>query len=458
MKCTIHKTFLEIPKIESRLMKINTLYILFLGLLLMFNGCKRRTDKENGEIVKETIQKTEKTVSSDTLQESEKVSLRQDYKSKLRSNEKIELGKVYTDTVTYIDYNDDYDHRVFYVEKNKKKIGLVYTNDSVRNFVQGDQYEINWKVDKLINAGDPELLDFSEFLISFKKIKAFKLTDTKTKVLWRDNDYDEALKTEISTMVLNKVYFENITAPEKAAIAYIASFIGNECEWDGKVNNDRSNLKCMIPTALNLGYQCSDEYLFFLRKWFAKDTKSLKKLLVCITMPNTATIQTTFDEISIVTNANDQTILLIYNVKGFNTRDGNVWSYTQTDKFQYNPGTISLIDSKIIEHEPLLNSQDKKNNSFVVSCGSGCAMTYTENKAVHNENSFEVTFKVEMHVNEVIEDTYFQTYVFTCDTANKLEQITLQDNPDFNIENEFPIMQENLKRYVSKVCLRHRSG
>ena len=209
------------------------------------------------------------------------------------------------------------------------------------------------KLTKIIHAGDEEFLDFREFLVSFKKISAFKLKDNKTKVLWRENVYYEDLKTEVNTIILNKEFIKNITEPERAALAYVASFIGNECEWDGKVNQDRSNLKCSILTALDLGYQCSDSHKNFLQKWFAKDAKALKNIEKCMTMPNTATIQTTFEEVSIITKEVDQTIQITYKVIGFNLRENNSWNYTKVDKFQYNTGTITLIDSKKIEGESI---------------------------------------------------------------------------------------------------------
>ena len=93
-----------------------------------------------------------------------------------------------------------------------------------------------------------------------------------------------------------------MTDPEKAALGCIATFIGSECWWDGETNNDRTNLDCKIITALGLGYQCSDEHLLFLRKWFSTDKEVLSKLETsnCPTTPYTATSQNTFDEIKLI--------------------------------------------------------------------------------------------------------------------------------------------------------------
>ncbi len=375
-----------------------------------------------------------------------------EFKSLIRPNEKIKLGKTYTDTVKYINFNTETDEWFLLVEKNKNTIALIYNNESMPKFVKGDEIAINWKMDSIRYAGDDEFLDFTAFLVSVKKIKSFALTDKKVKVLWRENQYNEALETEVNTIILNENYIKNISEPEKAALAYVATFIGNECEWDGNVNDDRSNLKCKILTSLNLGYQCSDTHKFFLRIWFKRDAKSLKNLEICRGRHSGATIQTTFDEISIITNAQDQTILINYKVKGFNMREGTVWNYTKIDKFQYNAGTIILIDSEKIENDNSSNSIDKKNNSFVISCGSGCAMTYSENKVVANAESYKVTFKVEMFVSEVLKEEYYETYIFNCETSNEEQQITLQDNPDFNIENQHPDIQEKLTIFANELC------
>ena len=271
------------------------------------------------------------------------------YRSALRPTEKITLGHVYTDTVKFISHNDDYDYRLFIAHKNQDTVSLIHNNDSIYNFVKGDVFKITWKTDRLIHAGDTELVDFSEFLMSFKKIDAFKLVDANNNILWRENVYDESLETDVNTLIFNTTYIKNITEPERAALAYVATFIGNECDWDGKANSDRSNLNCKILTQLHLGYQCSDKHLFFLRKWFENDPQTLKTLETCMTMPYTATVQTTFDNITVITKAEEQRIQIKYQVTGVNMRENAVWNYRQTDTFQYHSGHLILIDSEKIE-------------------------------------------------------------------------------------------------------------
>ena len=178
--------------------------------------------------------------------------------------------------------------------------------------------------------------------ISNAKTK-IKLTDKTVKFLWRADKYDDALKTTFNSIFINEDYCKTITDAEKAALGYVATFIGNECKWDGNYNDERRNLKCKILTALNLGYQCSNKHLGFLRQMFKSDAKVLEELKPgnCPTTPDGATIQETFDEINLSIKGNE--IVICYKVSGINTRESKSWNWTETDTFQLNTDNIKLI-------------------------------------------------------------------------------------------------------------------
>jgi hypothetical protein len=141
-------------------------------------------------------------------------------------------------------------------------------------------------------------------------------------------------------------------ASAKVAIAYVATFIGSDCDWDGDAKDDMSNLKCSILSALDLGYQCSEKHLGFLRQWFRDDAKAMKTLQDCPIIPNTATIQNTFDKIRLTIKGNE--ILVRFQASGVNLREGRGWSWTETDYFKVEGNKIWL--SKTIE------SKTKKSN------------------------------------------------------------------------------------------------
>lgn len=123
----------------------------------------------------------------------------------------------------------------------------------------------------------------------------------------------------------------------------MATFIGNECWWDGKskTNVDRSNLKCKILTSLNLGYQCSDKHLGFLHQWFRNDKKVLEELEDCPTTPYTSTTQDTFDEI--ILTVKGDTISVWFKANGVNMREQKYWSWTEIDYFKLNDSELQLI-------------------------------------------------------------------------------------------------------------------
>lgn len=96
--------------------------------------------------------------------------------SALRNGGKIEIGVIYTDTVQFIEFNDNYDDFLFIVSKEADTIPLIYNNVE-SNFMIGEQIEIKWKIDSLRPAGDPEYLTYADYLVSARRIKenlAFK--------------------------------------------------------------------------------------------------------------------------------------------------------------------------------------------------------------------------------------------------------------------------------------------
>lgn len=129
--------------------------IFFLSFSLQ--SCRKKENESNKEnsIQKETELKKDSTK----------------FKSLLRSNEKLLLGKIYTDNVEFIKFDDNGDDWYFVVRKNKDTIGLIYNKDNPQ-ITRGSTLEIKWKMDSLRPAGDPEYLDFTEYLISWKKIKS----------------------------------------------------------------------------------------------------------------------------------------------------------------------------------------------------------------------------------------------------------------------------------------------
>ena len=174
-----------------------------------------------------------------------------------------------------------------------------------------------------------------------------KLTDKKVKFLWRENKYNEEVKADVSSIVLNEDYIKSISDPERAVLGLIATFVGNECAWDGEAKEDRSNLKCKVLWALDLGYQCSSKQMDFLRQWFRGEPKILEELKNCPTTPDGATIQDTFDEINLEVKGNQ--ILVSFKANGINLRDATSWNWTEDHTYELRGDELFLINKNVSE-------------------------------------------------------------------------------------------------------------
>ncbi|SHO64314.1 hypothetical protein A8938_3373 [Algoriphagus zhangzhouensis] len=277
------------------------------------------------------------------------------------------FNEIQTDTIEFMDYNDDFDYGYLNGRKKGKNLSFVYnwywTENQEYNFRPGDLIQVEWKMDSILMAGDEEVVNVVERALDAKKIASGNLP---IHFLTREDSYDESVKANISSMVINQSYLHNISEPERAALGYIAFDIGNECQW-GYDSQGKRALYCQIVTALNLDYQCSDTQLDFLRKWFTKDRVANEKLKSCPTIPNTATIQSTFDEILIQKDESNKTITVNSKITGINIRESKSWKWSQTDVFEYSQDNIALIDSKkseLTESKIDLNPDHDTNNDL----------------------------------------------------------------------------------------------
>ncbi len=312
-------------------------------LMLLILSCQTGTKEKTSMEVK--VQKKEIIENKVSSKKSNPAPTQ--FSSAIRPDESLLLNTSYTDTITFNDYNDDFDYWYLNGQKNETEVSFIYNwdwrNNKKYNFKSGDLIEINWIMDRIGMAGDEEVIDFVERAIDAKKITS---SVQPIPFLKREDRYDESVQATVSTMLINQAYSENISEPEKAALGYIAFDIGNECEWGYDAEGNERVLWCQIVSALNLDYQCSNTQLNFLRNWFSKDSLALKKLQSCPSMPNTATVQTTFNEILIQTDQTAKIITVSYKVSGLNVRESKTWSWSQTDVFEYGAEHIVLVDSE----------------------------------------------------------------------------------------------------------------
>ena len=173
------------------------------------------------------------------------------------------------------------------------------------------------------------------------------LVDKTVKFLWRGDKYDSADKRSYDMIFINEQYCDTITEWERAALGYVATFVGNECEWDGEYTRERSNLKCMVLSALGLGYQCSERHLGFLRKMFKRDSAVMVELKSenCPQILSGATFQNTFDEITLMVKGN--AITVVFEASGNFFREGKAWSWKEVDHFLVENESVRLVKKAV---------------------------------------------------------------------------------------------------------------
>lgn len=138
-------------------------------LFLSFASCHQGVKEKN--IPKTKVQEIEKFQEKADKTETNKKNTK--FGSVLRSNELVLFNEIYTDTIEFSDYNDDFDYWYLKGIKNGKDVSLVYNWDwranQDYNFRRGDLIIVHWKMDSLVSAGDEEVVNVVERAIDAKK-------------------------------------------------------------------------------------------------------------------------------------------------------------------------------------------------------------------------------------------------------------------------------------------------
>lgn len=181
-------------------------------------------------------------------------------------------------------------------------------------------------------------------------IEAMSLTDKTVKFLWKQGSYDDEGNFKYMETVVDNELYKTLSEPEIAALGYVVTFIPSNCWWVGHFKGVHdTDMECYILSALDLGYQCSDKHLGFLREWFKNDTASLKKFDECPKIPDTATNQGFFEEITLTTEGNKISVSFKPYWMSFGT--GKSWSWSETNYFEFDGEHIKLIKQEESEVE-----------------------------------------------------------------------------------------------------------
>lgn len=110
--------------------------------------------------------------------------------------------------------------------------------------------------------------------------------------------------------------------------------------------------------------------------------------------------------------------------------------------------TQNILSVKEVRED---NKKDcKRIKSFVHSCGSGCALTYSERLISKEGNYYILNFEVEMHINEKLSDNYTESYTLLC-SDGKAESMLNDEKEDvflFEVNNS----RYSFKNYADQIC------
>lgn len=172
---------------------------------------------------------------------------------------------------------------------------------------------------------------------------------SQTNAVTQDNYITILSLDKNGALQLNNTFIKTVSDQQRAALGYIATDVSNECYWDGNKKADESNLKCKFLTALNLGYQCSETHLSFLRKWFKEDTKVLERLQYCNKTESSAKIQDHFIEVKISTTKD--TIKILYSAIGEDLEKQKKWTWQEESTYSFTKTGIKQINRRNINGE-----------------------------------------------------------------------------------------------------------
>ena len=141
--------------------------------------------------------------------------------------------------------------------------------------------------------------------------------------------------TVVENNNINKEFLQKANNPEKALISMYLFAYGNECR------KNTSSVKCEILKSLHIDNECNTKHVNFLKQWFATNKLMLIKLQNCPNLPHNFAIQNQIEKIGII-KQND-TLTIIFNVKGVNESQEKTWDITQEDNYIVKNKTLVKI-------------------------------------------------------------------------------------------------------------------
>ncbi|WP_300670336.1 hypothetical protein [Soonwooa sp.] len=91
----------------------------------------------------------------------------------------------------------------------------------------------------------------------------------------------------------------------------------------------------------------------------------------------------------------------------------------------------SISTDKLSEDNSASLFNKMKDESFVVSCGTGCALTYNiKNITELDVNTIKVTFNIDNYINEELTESFDETYLFHRENSKLIERLTAENKKE----------------------------
>ena len=104
-----------------------------------------------------------------------------------------------------------------------------------------------------------------------------------------------------------------------------------------------------------------------------------------------------------------------------------------------------------IENQKLAGSTTtdrESNNTFTISCGSGCAMTYWAESITGSNERKKVKFKVETYIDGALSETNKEAYIFFYNRSNQIVKIQREGEGENILETLLPDAVESFKEFA----------
>lgn len=109
------------------------------------------------------------------------------------------------------------------------------------------------------------------------------------------------------------------------------------------------------------------------------------------------------------------------------------------------------ISTKSIERE-ILNLDKMPARSLVLSCGSGCAMTYNAKRANKYLNKIAVKFNVDMFIDEELTENFDEEFTFFFDESNNLLNIKRKGETEDFLLTQSENAQISFKKFAEELA------